>query len=122
MKILYNDEDYMQDCITMVLGGIYGISERAMQCLAEFQGYGDDFFQCTYAEQDNDLCPKEGKVAYLCWKMDGSDEIDTAAIFGPEFFYQHLEAACKETVQRYPQKGKVLFQALAKIRHDLNLD
>ena len=79
MKILYNDEDYMQDCIRIVFSTKYGIDAQTVHYFAEFQGQGDEFFQCTYAEQDNDLCPKEGKVAYLCWKMDGSDEIDTAA-------------------------------------------
>ena len=122
MKILYNDEDYMQDCISIVFSTKYGIDAQTVHYFAEFQGQGDEFFQCTYAEQDNDLCPKEGKVAYLCWKMDGSDEIDTAAIFDPKFFYQHLAEACEKTAQKYPEDRKSMEQSLAKIRHDLNLD
>ena len=120
MRTLNNDMEYLNFFIRAMLSYSGRVKIGRLWRFAEWQEYGDDFFSCILA-QDDDICPK-GKVAIVDWDWDNPDEINTLVLYDPKFFYQHLEAACEKTAQKYPEDRKPMEQALAKIRHDLNLD
>ena len=123
MKILYNDESYLQECFQTVFDSTEQIiSIYALKYLAESRGYGDDFYLCTYSGNYDDLVPRpEGYVAYICWEWD-DDEIDTVVFFEPNLFYQRLKQICLRTALIHPFQLKTIVTCLAKIKHDLKLD
>ncbi len=121
MRTLYNDMEYLNFFIRVMLSSAREINVGCLRRFAEWQGYGDDFYLCTYSKEDDDICPK-GKVAIVDWESEASEEINTLVLYDPEFFYRHLAEACEKKAQKYPKYRKAIEEALAKIRHDLNLD
>ena len=121
MRTLNNDMEYLNFLIYGMLCDSKEINVGCLRDLAEWKGYGDDLFSCTYSKVDDDYCPR-GKVAIVEWESEASEEIRTLALYDPAFFCKHLEAACEKTAQKYPEDRKSMEQSLAKIRHDLNLD
>ena len=123
MKILYNDEQHLKGCFLYALSFMGQEADiSVLKHLAKNEGYGNEYFECTYSDNYDDLYPRpEGYVAYICWEWD-DDEIDTVVFFEPNLFYQRLKQICLRTALIHPFQLKTIVTCLAKIKHDLKLD
>lgn len=117
MRVSTEYDYYLTEFINMI-----GWSSHNFELLAEQKRIGAEYYFCSYDEEDFDYMPN--KVSLIFWgdfwgDLWGNREEDTILYVEPNMFYQYIEKAYQEYIEKHPNKKEIMKEALEKIKRDL---
>lgn len=117
MRVSTEYDDYLTRFIELI-----SWDSHNFELLAEQKGIGAEYYFCSYDEEDFDYMPN--KVSLIFWgdfwgDLWGDREEDTILYVEPNMFYQYIEKAYQEYIEKHPNKKEIMKEALEKIKRDL---